>query len=155
MVHIIQGPTEKARQALDPQKAFDLMMSDLMIDVMVKHTYEEMSIRSLNYKEQKSTSATTCRMEIKALLGLKISSGSLQNNHLNTQDLFDHSLCRTTYISAMGREWFKFLINCLCFNDKKNRKEVRGRTKTRLFQLEEFWKNSFSTVNIPTKLDLM
>jgi len=119
--HIIQGPTGVAKQALDPLEAFILFISNTVINEIVQHTNVEICIRSENYKDKKATTSSTCVMEIKALLGLLIFSGALKNNHLNAQSLFDETLCGTTYKAVMSRERFKFLINCLRFDDKGTR----------------------------------
>lgn len=121
-VHIIQGPTGAAKEALNPCKVFELLISDTIIDKIVMYTNAEILVRSQNYKDKKATISATSPMEIKALIGLLIFSAALKDNHLNSQDLFDESLCGTTYKAVMSRERFKFLINCLRFDDKDSRK---------------------------------
>ena len=119
--HIIQGTKGIARDAANPLDAFSLFITDTTIDEIVIHTNSEILSRSQTYTQEKATTSLTTSMEIKALIGILIFSAALKNNHLSTQELFDGSLCGTTYKATMSRERFKFLINCLRFDDKTTR----------------------------------
>ncbi|VEN54762.1 unnamed protein product [Callosobruchus maculatus] len=119
--HIIQGPKDIAQEASNPLAGFSLFISDTMIDEIVIHTNNEIQVKSQNYTQEKSTTSLTTSIEIKALIGLLIFSAALKNNHLSTQELFDVNLCGSTYKATMSRERFKFLINCLRFDDKTTR----------------------------------
>jgi hypothetical protein len=99
--HIIQGPKDIARGVAYPLDAFLLFISNTIIDEIVTNTNAEILVRSQSYIKEKATTFLT----------------SSVNNHLSTQELFDGSLCGTTYKTTTSRERFKFLINCLRFDD--------------------------------------
>lgn len=67
--------------------------------------------------------------ELNALFGLLILAVALKNNHLTTNLLFDSSFCGNRYRATMSEKMFRFLINCLRFDDKSIRLQRKNETK--------------------------
>lgn len=63
--------------------------------------------------------------EIRALLGILISSGCQRDNHLSTREMFSPQTGSPLYRAAMSEEPFTFLVSCLRFDDKETREQRR------------------------------
>jgi len=67
--------------------------------------------------------------EFYALFGLIILAAALKDNHLSTNLMFDNTYCGERYKATMSERRFKFLINCLRFDDKATRGERKKTDK--------------------------
>lgn len=90
-----------------------------MVNTLVINTNEEINSKRNKYSEQNSaTIKETISCEISALLGLLVLTAALKDNHVNSLELFDSTYSGTRYVSAMSRDRFDFLLNCLRFDEK-------------------------------------
>ena len=118
IVHIPRGKGPYANISSE-QDAFNKLIDKNMIDIIVKHTNEEISRRCSNYSDQRFVGDTDA-VEILAPIGLLYASGSRKDSHLTTCDMFS-SFGPSIYKCIMSEMRFKFLLLCLRFDDKVNR----------------------------------
>lgn len=136
VVHIRPGPTARARLALEPVNCFKLFISDPIIDIIILHTNQEIGKQRRNYKCLNHTVSDITREEFSALLGLLVLSAAMKTNHLTTTNLFDRSYSGDRYIAIMSEARFKFLINCLRFDDSTREQRLVG---NKLAPISDIW----------------
>lgn len=125
ILHIFPGPVTNFQNDLLANEFFKLFITDSMIDKIVLHTNAMIRIKSGKYKTKSATISTSSPIEIRALLGLLVLSAYLKSNHLSSKELFDDKICGAVYKAVMSRERFKFLLDCLRFDNKDTRDERR------------------------------
>ena len=68
-----------------------------MIENIVFHTNSEIRCKKERYDEQKFATSETCVEEIQAFFSLLVLSGTMESNHLSTNEIFDTTLCGQRY----------------------------------------------------------
>ncbi|XP_066590616.1 piggyBac transposable element-derived protein 4-like [Prorops nasuta] len=120
---IIPSPKEAALQIKSPLEAWSLLMSENIIDKIVKFT----NIELLQYTAANNVSdhiviKTIDKIEIKAFFGLLYYSGLFKVNRTDIEDLWSvHSL--SLFRATMTYRRFKIILRCIRFDDKETRKE--------------------------------
>uniref|UniRef100_A0A1B6E7C5 PiggyBac transposable element-derived protein domain-containing protein n=1 Tax=Clastoptera arizonana TaxID=38151 RepID=A0A1B6E7C5_9HEMI len=140
VVHIRAGPSSTARQAYSPLECFQLFFDPEIVGIVLQCTNEEIELQKKNYKNKNfdGTVKELCLEELNALFGLIILAAALKDNHLNTTLMFDNTFCGDRYKATMSERRFKFLINCLRFDNKTTRED---RQKTDKFSaITDIWK---------------
>ncbi|XP_039286826.1 piggyBac transposable element-derived protein 4-like [Nilaparvata lugens] len=135
IVHVRPGPTQKIDP--DPEKCFNLLLSDNILDEIVLRTNEEIVRQRKNYKVVNATLKDVCKEELRALIGLLFLTAALNNNHLSAKLLFDSKYSGDLYRATMTAERFLFLINCIRFDDRETRNERREESK--LAPIKKVW----------------
>lgn len=131
VVHIRPGPSQPAREKYIPSECFKLFFNPNLIEQVLQHTNEEIQKQKQNYNDDNTdgTVGELCSEELYALFGLIILGAALKDNHLNTNVMFDSTYCGERYKATMSERRFKFLINCLRFDDRGTRDERKKTDK--------------------------
>lgn len=139
VVHIRPGPSPPAKEKYIPSECFKLFFNNELVDQVLRHTNEEIEKQKRNYNENNTdgTVKELCLEELYALLGLIVLAAALHDNHLSTNIMFDNSYCGDRYKATMSERRFRFLINCLRFDDKATR-DVRKQTD-KLAPIRHIW----------------
>lgn len=135
IIHIFPGPVINFQNDSYANEFFKLFITDSMIDKIVLHTNAMIEIKSAKYKAKSATISTTSPDEVRALLGLLVLSAYLKSNHLSTIELFDDKISGAVFKAVMSRERFKFLLDCLRFDNKNTREERKKRMDWRLSEI--------------------
>ena len=132
------APTLQTLVAKTCDEIFSLFLSDPMLGEVCMHTCDKMHALRVKYKQQgKPTFKDVSLMEMKALLGILIMSGTRKDNHLNTDEMFSVQLGCPFYRSIMSERRFNFLLRAIRFDDSATRKE---RKKTDVFTaMRKLW----------------
>lgn len=88
-----------------------------MIDDIVKYTNKEICRQKVSYSADTKFTGLTDATETRALIGLLYISGQQKDNHLNTKEMWS-PFGASIYRAIMSEVRFRFLINCLRFDDK-------------------------------------
>lgn len=139
IVHIRPGPIPPAREKYIPSECFKLFFNANLVEQVLQHTNEEIQKQKRNYNVD-NTDATVgnlCLEELHALFGLIILAAALKDNHLSSNIMFDNTYCGERYKATMSERRFKFLINCLRFDDKATRDERKKTDK--LAPIRHIW----------------
>uniref|UniRef100_A0A8D9E2Z3 PiggyBac transposable element-derived protein domain-containing protein n=1 Tax=Cacopsylla melanoneura TaxID=428564 RepID=A0A8D9E2Z3_9HEMI len=116
------GPkTMAASSATDPISCFKLFFDEDIIGKMLIHTNEEIARKRARYSTNHQNISDTNIAELDAILGLLVLSAALKDNHVQTNLLFDSTYCGNRYRATMSEHRFKFLINCIRFDNKETR----------------------------------
>lgn len=138
IVHIKCGPTAVANKASTPGECFKLFFKSNLLQKVLQYTNNEISIQRLRYKTRETSTLANLEIaELEALLGLIILSAALKSNHLNANQLFDIRYSGETFRSTMSKERFRFLLNCLRFDDRETRNTRRQQSK--FAPIEDIW----------------
>lgn len=137
IVHRGQQPKGEGKNVTNPLEAFSLFFSDSLFKKIVEHTNSEIELKQQRYKNLQFSIAQTNKTEIKALIGILIFSALHKDNHLATQVMFDSSKSGRIYKAAFSEKRFRFLIDCLRFDNKSTRAERRETDK--FAPIREVW----------------
>lgn len=111
----------------------------MLLDI-VRHTNKEIASQRLNYSsEQRYTGDITLR-ELEAYIGLLYISGARKDNHMSAEFLWG-TLGSPIYVSVMSLKRFRFITNCLRFDDKQTR-EARKAADPFTY-IRELWNKFF------------
>ena len=122
LIRGVAGPVGDATKAADmPLSAFQVFLSDEIVDKIVLHTNEEIERKAANYGTARASEEPTNRIELKALFGLFILTAALKDGHLSVDEMFDANMSGSSYKATMSKERFRFLIDCLRFDAKETR----------------------------------
>lgn len=129
-----------AKNATTPSESFLSFISEEDIGNIVTFTNHEITRKQTNYKEITATFEHTDTLEIKAFIGILLFSAVHKDNHLNLEVMFDTECSGNLYRCTFSEKRFKFLLDCLRFDDKETRDERRVTDK--FAAIRDFW-NSF------------
>lgn len=137
IVHIGQRPKGNALQTETALQSFELFMNEFIINKIVTHTNQEILNKQQNYKTIQFSNSLTTNLEMKALLGILIFSALHKDNHLNASVMFDTAKSGLLYKAAFSEKRFRFLMDCLRFDDKATRPQRRESDK--FAPIREIW----------------
>ncbi|XP_018368816.1 PREDICTED: uncharacterized protein LOC108764906 [Trachymyrmex cornetzi] len=126
---------QEAREMTTPLDIWSLLFPDELLEIIVKHTNEEINRRLVNLSSQPYYCETDL-IEMKAFIGLLYFAGLQKDRHKNTVNMWKENGC-TMYRAVMTRNRFIFLGSCLRFDDKTIRKDRQ--TTDRLTAIREIW----------------
>lgn len=117
IVKHLPGVIGQAKAAKSPIEAFQLFISDEILEEIVKCTNIFISTIRSNYSRPRDAADTNI-IELKACIGLLFLGGVLKTSHTNLEDLWANDgtgieLFRLT----MGINRFRFLLKCMRFDD--------------------------------------
>jgi hypothetical protein len=94
-----------------------------MLEIVVENTNKYIDIVSVNYSvHDKYTVKRTTLSEIKACIGLLYMAGGFKSTRQNLDDLWAYDETgMEIFRSTMGLQRFRFLLQCLRFDDRKNK----------------------------------
>lgn len=134
----VPGARGNARNISSELEAWKVLFTDNMIDEIVTYTNQEIDIKKDSYGEARYVEHTDS-VEILALIGLLYISGARKDAHLPTCEMFSKQSAKI-YRCILSEPRFKFLINCLRFDDKT----LRNRDD-KFAPIRELW-DSFITL---------
>ncbi|PSN57460.1 hypothetical protein C0J52_08041 [Blattella germanica] len=115
------GPKRAAKEAISERQCWNLFLNSDMMTIVVKNTNEEIARQRQNYSSAQSFTGDTCTEEMHAYFGILITSAALKDNHLSVEDMWNNFYGKPIYRAAMSKERFRFLTNCMRFDDKNTR----------------------------------
>ncbi|KAK4318812.1 hypothetical protein Pmani_010235 [Petrolisthes manimaculis] len=124
ILHIHPGPTDEARVADTPDKAFRLLFSDNILDEIVTWTNVRIEIEAAMYSKRSAAHNPVERQELLSYLGILLFSRCQRDNHLSVEEMWSVELGPPLYRSAMGQLRFEFLNRCLRFDDPATREMI-------------------------------
>lgn len=111
LVRHLPGPVGEARFKMTPEETFNLFVSEVMLEDIVRFTNME-SVQSKQTRERDAN--LTNLSEIKACLGLLFLGGILKSSHTNLEDLWSADGCGVEYFRlTMGINRFRFLLRVI------------------------------------------
>lgn len=116
----LPGPKGKARVVTSFEETWRLYFTDDMLNDIVKFTNIEIASQRENYKDEQSFLKDISKIELEAFIGLLYVAGARKDNHMNADYLWGP--CGSSiYVSIMSLKRFRFITNCLRFDDKATR----------------------------------
>lgn len=126
---------ETAAEARTPLESWTLLFPDEMLEVVVKHTNEEINRIFVNISNQTYHYVTNLT-EMKAFIGLLYFAGIQRDRYKNTVNMWKESRCGL-YRAVMSRNRFVFMCSCIRFDDKTTRAERQNTDRFAAFR--EIW----------------
>lgn len=141
----LPGNKNESRQIQSGVEAWQLCFVKKNLDQITEYTNKEIIIQRLNYgrkiensnsEDNKPASYTreTNNVEIQALFGLFYYAGVMKMNGVFTKELFDKDSGIPIFRATMPEARFRFLVNCLRFDDKDTRAHRRETDKLAAFR---------------------
>lgn len=121
-----------------PENFFRLFMSTRMINLIVHHTNSKIEVVRQRYTEQRFVDKTS-NEEIAALIGILLYAGVTRNCLLPIEDVFNQLHGQPLFRCTMTEMRFKFLINCIRFDDWKLRLPGQPRSPDKFTPIREIW----------------
>ena len=120
VVDVKPGPTLPVSFSASPENYFKLLMSDDIIETIVQHTNDILTILRENVRRKhQATFQNTDVLEMQGLIGVLLLQGVKHENHLATVEIFDVELGAPAYRAAMSERRFCFLLRCLRFGNSQ------------------------------------
>ena len=123
------GPTRQSRTAMSPLDLWKLFLSDEIIHEIVVHTNKKITAFRINLSNEilqndKYTYIhTTDIAEVYAFIGLIYARGLLGQNNVSAEKIFSESYGHPIFTSTMSKNRFRFLYQCISFDDYSTRTE--------------------------------
>jgi hypothetical protein len=107
-----------------PTDCFQLFITDEMLEIVVDNTNKYIDTVCVNYGDrEKSKVKRTTLAEIKACIGLLCMAGAFKSNRQNLEDLWANDETGVEFFRlTMSLKYFRFLLQCLRFDDRATRK---------------------------------
>lgn len=140
---ILHTPATKgnAMNAKTPIDAWSVLFSEQIVNIIIKHTNEEISRQIDLMKESNSKIDPLCHkhidiVELNAIFGLLYYAGVHKMSKCKVMNLWSvHSL--PLFKAAMQRNRFVFIVQCLRFDDKTTRAERKA--NDHFTHIREIW----------------
>lgn len=129
LVTHLPGPKGDGRNVTNIIEAWSLVINDEILEVLTRHTNEEIARKSVDRRNEQSYAKETSFLEIKAFIGLLYISGALRNSNCNVEELWSLDFGNGIFRATMSQQRFKFLASNLRFDDKNDRAERRATDK--------------------------
>ncbi|XP_071051718.1 piggyBac transposable element-derived protein 4-like [Onthophagus taurus] len=146
LVTHLPGPKGKAKDATTPFEGWNCMISDNMINHIVRYTNIYIDLSRGKFVRERDAAPTDQR-EMKALFGLLYYAGVLKSGRLNTLELWEkHGSGVDIFPAVMSRKRFLFLLTSLRFDDIRDRHTRRQSDKLApIRELSELFKNNIQS----------
>ena len=119
----LPGVKSVAKHATTPIEAWETFFTEEMLQLIVEYTNLEIQRIRGNYSRERNANLTNI-VELKALIGLLFLAGLLRSSHVNTANLWATDGTGTEiFPCVLSEQRFKFLLRCLRFDNKSDRKE--------------------------------
>ncbi|XP_015123878.1 uncharacterized protein LOC107045962 [Diachasma alloeum] len=126
-----------AKNAENPLDAWSYLINDEMIELIVIHTNEEIRRTKKAHNFRQTYHKETDSVEMRACIGLLYLAGVYKQNTVNLTDLFGDDSAPNTFRATMPAQRFRFLLRCLCFDDKSSR--LLRRKSDRFAACRDIW----------------
>jgi hypothetical protein len=104
-----------------PIDCFQLFVTN-MLEIVVENTNKYIDIVSVNYSDNDKYKVKRTTSEIKACIGLLYMAGVFRSSRQNMDDLWaNYETGMEIYRSTMSLQRFRFLLQCLRFDDRPTR----------------------------------
>jgi len=147
IVKTFPGPINNARLVQDEVQAFQMLISDDMIEEIVRYTNIHIANVQSKYQTERDAKNVT-KTELMAFLGLLFLSGVKRASHTHFRELWatDGSGIEI-FRACMSYNRFLFLLSAIRFDDKstRNQRKTTDKLAAIRFILDEFVKNCKST----------
>lgn len=112
-----------SKNCKSPIDCFQLFVTDDMLEIVVENTNKYIDTVSVNYSDHdKYKVKRTTLSEIKACIGLLYMAGVFKSNRQNLDDLWaNDETGMEIFRSTMSLQCFRFLLQCLRFDDRTTR----------------------------------
>lgn len=127
----------EAQSAETPIKAWSLLFTDEMLDVIVKYTNEEINRKYPNETSRGSVKHFIDLIELKSFFGLLYFSGIQKWNHFLLDEIWSDQFGNKMFKSVMCQRRFEFILTSLRFDDKNTRRNRL--TEHKLAPVKEIW----------------
>lgn len=131
----LPGCKQEAREVKTPFEAWSLLFPNKLLEIIVKHTNEEINRKLVNLSSHLYYCETNLT-EMKAFVGLLYFAGLQKDGHKNTTIMWKENGC-ALYRAVMTRNRFVFLSSFIRFDDKITRRDRQ--TTDRLTAIKEIW----------------
>ena len=116
------GPIGAAKEKKNIEECWAIFLPDSMLDNIVKHTNSKITTVKHNYSSNVST--PTSIVELKAVIGLLYLLGYYKSNRMALSDFFEKDGTGIeVFRAAISLKRFRFLLDCLRFDDMDTRDE--------------------------------
>jgi len=117
-------PTSKnvAQNVDTPIKAWSLLFTDEMLDIIVKYTNEEINRKCPDENSRGPVKHFIDLIELKSFLGLLYFSGIQHWNHCLLDEIWSDQFGNKMFKSVMCQRRFEFILTHLRFDDKNTRR---------------------------------
>lgn len=129
LVTHLPGAKGAAKNITSPLEAWNLLVSNDILDFIVHHTNEEISRRCSDLPHKQTYHKETDIVEVKALIGLLFLCGVQKAAHLSLKELWSNKFGTSLYRATMSLNRFDFLTSCLRFDDKATRPQRKESDK--------------------------
>ncbi|XP_045482176.1 piggyBac transposable element-derived protein 1-like [Harmonia axyridis] len=157
IVHL-PGNRREAKNIKSGLEAWKLCFTEENLKWITEFTNKEIVIQRMKYRNDRSPedkdvetsvrpsfSRDTNETEILALIGLLYYAGVMKMKGVSTKELFDKDSGIPIFRATMSESRFRFLLNCIRFDDKETRNERKKSDKLAAFR--EVFEGSFSKMN--------
>lgn len=169
MVLHLPGNKNESKQIQSRLEAWELCFTNENLQIITECTNKEIKIQRITYAkyakkvndDDNNETQTTCKasftkdtdtVEIRALIGLLYYAGAMKMHGVFTKELFDKNSGIPIFRATMPEAHFRFLVNCLRFNDKDTRAQRKETDKLAAFR-EVFEKsiNKMKELYVPSE----
>lgn len=146
IVHL-PGNKNTARQVTSGLEAWRLCFTKENLDAVTEHTNREIEVQRLKYNRDVSEECDTDDVgnrpsytrktdstEVQALIGILYYAGVMKMGGVFTKELFDANVGIPIFRAAMPEARFRFLVNCLRFDNKETREGRKATDKLAAFR---------------------
>ncbi|XP_069699066.1 piggyBac transposable element-derived protein 4-like [Periplaneta americana] len=119
----IPGPKGNAKHVKTPLSSFLLFLDNDILETIIQCTNEEIERQRLNYSDDQRNLGIITYDELLALLGLYIYFGAHKSSQVSTELLWHKMRGLRITETVMSQRRFRFLTNCLRFDEKSTRSE--------------------------------
>ena len=116
----LPGPKKEARNVGSPVEAWNLLLTNETLHIIVLHTNQEI-LRKCQSNLPQSYKKPTNTTEVKAFIGLLYLAGALRVSNCNLDELWSIKYGNGLFRATMSQQRFQFIALCLRFDDKTDR----------------------------------
>lgn len=120
IVPFMPGPIGVAREVMNELASFELFFDESILETILLHTNQEIVKQKANYASSPSFVKSLHIVELKAYIGILFLTAVKKDNRVATEFLWGVSGSEI-YSAVMSKERFKFITNCLRFDDRETR----------------------------------
>ncbi|XP_066583280.1 piggyBac transposable element-derived protein 4-like [Prorops nasuta] len=123
IISYLPGPRGKAKQAKSADECFALFINDTILNCIVCCTNIYIAHVREKYERERDAKNTDLE-EIKTFIGLLLLTGVTKSRSLHLSDIWNKNKLGIAVFSAtMSEKRFRFLLQCIRFDDKRTRQE--------------------------------
>lgn len=128
VIHL-PGAKGQARNVSRPLESWNLLIDNVILSEITLRTNEQIVRANQKTQNKQSYHGNTSENELLAFIGLLYLSGVQKNCHRNLEELWSVTFGSSIYRATMSLNRFKFLGQCLRFDDRNTRQARRESDK--------------------------